>query len=97
LGAFRSVRRASRNEANHLVFFLVGVADDQHPQPGTQAEKYQPVFVFRVIRVSYQETMLVGKRGLRFLKGYFVVSLVRPVLFRIPIEAQFRHCRGVYR
>jgi hypothetical protein len=64
----RPVRCAGRNETNHFIFLSIGVADDQQPQSGTQAEQQKSVFLIRVIGVRHQEPMLVGKRRLRFLR-----------------------------
>src|SRR5262245_3963108 len=50
-----------------------------------------------MIWVSHQETMLVGKRRLRFFNANLVISVVVSVLFQIPLEAQFCHCKEVYR
>jgi transposase len=50
-----------------------------------------------MIRVRHQKTMLVGKCRLRFLKSNLVISLIVSVLFRVPIKAQFCHCKEVYR
>jgi hypothetical protein len=50
-----------------------------------------------MIRVRHQQTMLVYKCRLCFLELNLVETLILPVFFGVPIEAQFCHFREVYR
>jgi hypothetical protein len=62
------------------------VADHQQPEPDTEAEQNESIFVIRVVRVCNQPRVLVKKGGPRLLKRYSVLPLIGTILFFVPFE-----------
>ena len=63
---------------------------------GTQVQKDKPLFIFGVIRIGNQETLLVRKDRLGLFKRNPVPSLIRSVLLWILLKAQPCHSKVVY-
>src|ERR1700691_540469 len=65
--------------------------DDQTTRPKAVAQKQEPIFVLRVIRIVYQAAALVEKNGLRFLERDAMLYEIRLGLAPVPGQLDIAH------
>jgi hypothetical protein len=67
------------------------VAHNEVPERAAQAEQEKPFFAVRVVGVSNQKGIVIGKYCPGLFERYSVLPLVLAILPLIPIEPQLRH------
>lgn len=57
----------------------------------TRSEEDEPIFLFRMIRVSYKPREIIRKGSFGFLKRDIMFLAVRGILMRIPVKGKMSH------
>jgi hypothetical protein len=68
---------------------------DEETKAVAQAQEHEPVFLFRVIRIVDQQTVLVREDGLCVFERHAMLSEIERGLLGVPLETEARHGRIV--
>jgi hypothetical protein len=64
---------------------------DEKTKALAQAQEHEPVFLFRVIRIVDQQTVLVRECGLGVLERHAMLPEVERGFLGVPLETEARH------
>jgi hypothetical protein len=73
---------------NDVIRISIAMDHRQESERAAEANKYEALFVRRVIRIIQQESLVVAEGGHRLFEGDPVLSEVPPSLIGIPFEAR---------
>jgi hypothetical protein len=80
-----------RDDPNDTALGAIAVNYHKESQALAQTEENESIFLFRVVRVIYQECAFVGEDRLSIFKRDFMLPKIDQCLLRIPLELDGRH------
>jgi len=78
-----------------VILLAIAMDHDQDPQRGAQTEQDEPLLGVGVVGVIEQQGLLIAEDRLGLGEGDAMLTLVRGVLGRVPLEAEVAHL-GMY-